>query len=356
MKTHAEPTPGTATALRTLYLEPTTRCNLQCRACVRAAWNLPRGDMAPATFERVLAGIEAAGREVRLVLAGFGEPLAHPQTHTWVGRAAQAGHRVDLVTNGALLTAGLARALGQAGLGTLWVSLDGARSTAYAEARQGTNLLGVVEKLKMFRREAPYTVLGIAFVATQRNLNELPAVASLAEELGATALHVSHVQAHSAELARDALYPEAMGLHAPTWHNPLTEATCGYPKLTLSGALGAPQRDTCPFGERDALAVRWDGELAPCPELLHPHGSFLCGAVRRVRPFLLGSVEEASLPEVLASEALHSLRQRLNAFDFAPCTRCGACPLYLDNASDCLDSTFPSCGGCLWAQGLIRCP
>ncbi len=342
--------------LRTLYLEPTTRCNLRCRACVRAAWNLPRGDMPAATFEQVLHGLEACGQTVRIVLAGFGEPLVHPEITSWVGRATRAGHRAELVTNGTLLTSELAHALGEAGLATLWSSLDGARPAAYAHAREGGDLPDVAEHLSRFRREAPETELGIAFVATRRNVDELPAVASLAKDLGAAKLHVSHVQAHSAELALDALYPEAMGLHDPAWRNPLTEAACGQPNLTLLGALGEVQPDTCPFFEHDALAVRWDGEVAPCPELLHRHGSFLCGEARSVRPYLLGSIAEKPLPELLASGEFLSFRERLRTFAFAPCTRCGACPMYLDNESDCLESAFPSCAGCLWAQGLIRCP
>jgi hypothetical protein len=26
------------------------------------------------------------------------------------------------------------------------------------------------------------------------------------------------------------------------------------------------------------------------------------------------------------------------------------------NQEDCFGNTFPTCGGCLWAQGFIRCP
>ncbi len=356
MRTHAEAARGAAATLRTLYLEPTTRCNLRCRACVRTAWDLPQGDMDRAVFDQLLAGLQAADVQVRMVLAGFGEPLSHPEVSAWVGRASRAGHRVELVTNGTLLTPHLARALAQAGLAGLWVSLDGAKEDVYSDARQGGDFPDVVANLRAFGRAAPQTELGIAFVATRHNLAELPAVAALARDFGAAKLHLSHVQAHSAPLARDALYPEALGLHEPSWRNPLTEARCGQPELTVVGAVGKLERDTCPFLQRDALSVRWDGAVAPCPELLHHHGSYLCGGARRVRPYLLGNIEEISLPELLADAEFFSFRQRLRAFDFAPCTHCGACPMYLDNESDCLESAFPSCAGCLWAQGLIRCP
>ena len=35
---------------------------------------------------------------------------------------------------------------------------------------------------------------------------------------------------------------------------------------------------------------------------------------------------------------------------------CGGCNQVDANKEDCFGSTFPTCGGCLWAQGVIQCP
>jgi hypothetical protein len=43
--------------VRKVYLEITTRCNLHCRTCVRNAWSEPVEDMADATFDRVVVGL-----------------------------------------------------------------------------------------------------------------------------------------------------------------------------------------------------------------------------------------------------------------------------------------------------------
>jgi hypothetical protein len=51
-----------------------------------------------------------------------------------------------------------------------------------------------------------------------------------------------------------------------------------------------------------------------------------------------------------------ALRERLLAFDFAPCTVCNSCDMADENLEDCFGSTAPACGGCLWAQGFIQCP
>jgi hypothetical protein len=43
-------------------------------------------------------------------------------------------------------------------------------------------------------------------------------------------------------------------------------------------------------------------------------------------------------------------------FDFSPCAYCGGCDLSKGNETDCIGNTFPTCGGCLWAQGIVQCP
>ena len=70
------------------------------------------------------------------------------------------------------------------------------------------------------------------------------------------------------------------------------------------------------------------------------------------RPVHLGGVEDLWLdPEYVA------YRERLHNFAFAPCSYCGGCDLSEANDEDCLgNTTFPVCGGCLWAQGIIQCP
>ncbi len=35
---------------------------------------------------------------------------------------------------------------------------------------------------------------------------------------------------------------------------------------------------------------------------------------------------------------------------------CNSCEMAIENVEDCFGNVHPTCGGCLWAQGLIRCP
>jgi len=53
---------------------------------------------------------------------------------------------------------------------------------------------------------------------------------------------------------------------------------------------------------------------------------------------------------------LIAFRERVRAFEFSPCTLCDGCLLSETNDEDCYGNPFPTCGGCLWAQGVVQCP
>jgi uncharacterized radical SAM superfamily Fe-S cluster-containing enzyme len=58
--------------LARVYIEPTTACNLQCRTCMRNAWQEPIGRMAPETFRRVLEGVRGLPDPPTIFFGGLG--------------------------------------------------------------------------------------------------------------------------------------------------------------------------------------------------------------------------------------------------------------------------------------------
>jgi MoaA/NifB/PqqE/SkfB family radical SAM enzyme len=130
----------------------------------------------------------------------------------------------------------------------------------------------------------------------------------------------------------------------------------GY-NIHLSGDYQGKSMDRCPFVERGVIAIAWDGSLSPCLPLMHNHTSYLEKRRKRLsRRYVVGNLSEQSLETLWFQPDYISFRQRVQAFDFSPCTICGGCDLSEFNEEDCFGSTFPTCGGCLWAQGVIQCP
>ena len=364
--------------LARIYVEPTNRCNLSCRTCVRNAWDAPSGFMPREVFGALLDGLRAFPTRPLLFFGGFGEPLAHPEILSMLASAREAGTAVELITNGILLGEEARRAIVALGVRRLWVSVDGATPEGYQDVRLGDALPLILENLRAFRRladEAPLLAprLGIAFVAMRRNVGQLPAVVRLGRELGMDRLLVTNVVAYTEELRDEMLYDEGV---APGDGDSAERPAVLLPRLepseavrrALSGVVAeapaelrlrhsvARGRNFYPFVEAGSTAVRWDGSVHPCLPLFHEHAYWLGHRLRHSYPFSVGSLRERGLAAIWHDPAYVELRLRVRSFDFSPCSSCNTCELADDNRRDCTGSPLPACGGCLWAQGLVQCP
>ena len=364
--------------LSKVYVEPTSRCNLTCRTCMRNVWDEPAGIMSDAVFARVIEGLRGCSPPPTVFFGGFGEPLFHPNIVEMVSRAKALGASVELITNGTLLNENLAPELINAGLDVLWVSLDGATPESYADVRLGATLSQVIANLTRLRdlriRSRFKPQLGIEFVAMKRNIADLPAVLRLGRRLGVERFLVSNVVPHTREMSTEVLYSRAMsevaevpspfGAHLDLpridWNEdtrePLYQAWRSWHRMTFGGNdLGAAV-DYCPFVENGATAISWDGSLSPCLPLMHSHMTFLDEREHFSRRYVIGNVAEHDLLELWNDAQYVAFRERVQIFDFAPCLSCGGCDYIEANEEDCFGNAFPTCSGCLWAQGLIRCP
>lgn len=364
------------THLKKVYIEPTNRCNLACRMCIRRTWDEPLGRMAQNIFKRILEGLRDFTPTPSIVFGGFGEPLSHPDIVEMVEEAKHLKAQVELITNATLLSEDLARSLVAARLDVLWVSIEGAKTASYADVRLGGELTTVLDNIRRFRdsRQAYRTDIGVVFVAMKRNVHELPAVIQLAKDLGANRFLVTNVLPYTDELCAETLYT-CEPIHET---NPFLNLNNSFElcKMDFNEATSTPLqtiirhasilRDTatnagmmqnyCPFIEGGSVAICWDGRVSPCLPLMHTHTSFLRDRKRLTKCFHVGSIADQRLKEIWNSAVNIAFRRRIQAFMFASCTSCKGCELAEKNETDCLGNGFPSCGGCLWAQGYIRCP
>jgi MoaA/NifB/PqqE/SkfB family radical SAM enzyme len=267
-------------------------------------------------------------------------------------------------------------------LDTLWVSLDGSTTESYEEVRVGSSLTKVIENLKTLRRirykatdiDNTKPTLGIAFVAMKDNIAELPELLRLGISLGAKNFSISNVLAHTPELHEQSLYKRTIFNTATrlstsfplvslprmdsdqTTKDVLVEILARKYRLELAGQEIHRGVDSCPFIERGSTSIRWDGSVCPCLPLLHTNHNYFEDRLRRTQSYTVGNVLEKDLLDIWNDKDYANLRERVQRFDFSPCTFCNGCELSTDNIEDCLGNTGLACGGCLWAQGVIRCP
>jgi len=367
------------TQLAKIYIEPTIYCNLDCRTCIRNVWHAELGSMSEATYARILDNLKSIEPRPTIFFGGLGEPLFHKSIADWIAQAKAIGVTVELITNATLLTEEKARALIASGLDNLWISIDGATPESFADVRLGAQLPLVIENVMRLRRlrkggHFAKPEIDIAFVAMKRNVYELPEVLNLAQRLGARQFKVSNVLPYTEELRDEILYaqgfrdltympsPRIPRLSLPKMEfddvtsTPLLKALHSGYNVSLAGNNLGGANDVCNFIESGSISIGWDGSVAPCLPMLHTHTHFFKAWQHQVKQHILGNINECDLMDVWLDPDYVHYRERVHSFAFAPCTACGGCELLETNEEDCLGNTFPSCGCCLWAQGLIQCP
>src|SRR5579883_2831182 len=136
---------------RELYIESTTRCNESCDQCPRT--HLGREADRDITLGEVQQIIEQFPALERVVLHGLGEPLLNKELPAIVAYLRSRDVYTLFNSNALLLNAKRGRALIDAGLNELRVSLDGATPATYARVR-GVNekaLPLITSNLKQFQ-------------------------------------------------------------------------------------------------------------------------------------------------------------------------------------------------------------
>jgi len=374
--------------IRKLYVEASSRCNLACKMCFRHSWiGESFGDLDPAVFARVMED-PALDETETVFFGGMGEPLVHPALTEMAALASARGKKVELVTNGTLLTREKASGLIEAGVSRIWVSIDELYEN-YGKIQIGSDfdlVLGNLEAYNELRRGTDLR-LGMTAVVMRDNIASLRRIREFAEHFGADDLNLSHIIPNRAQDVEQALWAmcDVAAIKAVTdktgyiWRVkgidlgpeiPMFKFSQRYRELLFPDEKSLQEAELfswkgkpvtrrvnyCRFIEEGHCFIRWDGDVSPCMGLLHTADTYLGEHRRRIRHHSFGNVCGQSLDEIWNSEDYRAFRERVHAFRYAPCLFCGGCEQLQENESDCVGSPGPTCGGCLWGQGFAVCP
>jgi radical SAM protein with 4Fe4S-binding SPASM domain len=325
---------------RELQVEVTGACNLRCRMClVRYAPAISRSEGA-LPYELFMALIDGLPALSRVTLQGLGEPLLAPHLVDMVRYASDRGIAVGFNSNAVLLTPARARALIDAGLSWLHVSMDGATAATYEEIRHGTTLAPrpgqfdqVVRNLRglLARRTGAAPVVKLVFVAMRRNLGELPALVRLAADLGVDELRVQNLSHTFSDTdpagdyagIREYTAQESLADAPDLLRSVFAEAaavadTVGVrlrlPEIVERAAESRTAGEPGCTWPWDAAYVTHRGEVQPC--------CMVMGSDRAT----LGQLNSASFPAVWSGGAYRAFRARLLTDD--PPEVCRGCALY----------------------------
>lgn len=339
-----------------IYLEVTTRCNFDCTTCIRNSWQDEIAHMDDSVFELLLKQFSDLPNLEVIHLGGFGEPMSHPQIFEIIRRIKALGMKVEMITNGSLLTEDAINKLIEIGLDTLFVSLDGPEEQIYNTIRKGADFVSVIDHIKALNRikserRSVTPRLGIEFVLMKSNVHKLGDMAKLISKLNASQFVVTNILPYNKEMKDEIVYD--LEENASVFEKSgLLSMRAKMPNMKLR------TERYCNFVESKALAVTWAGEVAPCYALMHRYQCYIYGREKQIYPKYYGNIREASIKNIWMSKPFALFRASVNDFAFPSCTDCEyleGCNYTEDNQADCWANS-PSCAECLWARRIIQCP
>jgi len=196
-----------------LFVESTTRCNLNCFMCVKQnqGSDVREGDFSPNLFSRLktaLPQVEA------LILNGIGEPLLNPHLEAYIRTARKlmpASGWIGFQSNGLLMTKLRAISLIEAGLDKVCLSIDAISPEQFRVMREGGEVDAVDMALSALNSaktlcSRPDVKIGIEFVAMRSNISGLPETLEWAASRGASFAIVTHVLPYDELHAHEALF------------------------------------------------------------------------------------------------------------------------------------------------------
>jgi MoaA/NifB/PqqE/SkfB family radical SAM enzyme len=179
-----------------LYLEVTNRCNLLCTTCPRTYEDLePPADMSWDLFASIVDQIPDL---TRAVLHGVGEPMLVKALPRMVRYLTDRGVYTLFNTNGTVLSERSGRALIEAQLDELRVSLDASNARSFREIRGKNYFARILRNVRAFRdlqeREAHAKPRVSAWLTgLKETVQELPEFVRMAADIGVKEVYLQRL-------------------------------------------------------------------------------------------------------------------------------------------------------------------
>ncbi|MGB8344771.1 MAG: radical SAM protein [Ktedonobacteraceae bacterium] len=181
---------------RSIYIEPTSRCNEFCQQCPRTL--LSREEDRDLSFDDFRRVVDQFPVLERVVLHGLGEPLLNKDLPRMVRYLKDRGTYVLFNSNGVALTLKKGQALIDAGLDEYRLSMDGSSREMYARVRGVDAFDKIWRNIRAFvalqrEQQASKPAVSLWFTAMRENLPDLPNLIALADESGIREVHLQRL-------------------------------------------------------------------------------------------------------------------------------------------------------------------
>ncbi len=285
-----------------LSIEPTTACNLGCPECPSGLkqFTRPTGKLDLELHKEMLNQVKKSVFYINYYFQG--EPFLHPQFLDLIQEAKKARIYTATSTNAHFISKEKAIEIVKSGLDRLIISIDGLTQETYEQYRVHGHLEKVIEGSKhlveakeQLNSKTPHLIF--QFLAVKPNEHEIPAVFSLAKELGIDEVRIKTAQFYDFENGNSLM--------------PQNEKYSRY-KRTSSGKykLKGNPGNHC-WRMWSGSVFTWDGKVVPC-------------CFDKDAQHTIGTLNEQSFQEIWNSKKYREFRKAIlsNRKEIDICSNC----------------------------------
>ncbi len=303
---------------RLVQVESALACNLKCIMC---PWKDFRdqvhhgGIMQPEIWEAIKPHLSDV---TSVDFTGGGEPLLQPRLVEWITDANRAGCETGILTNGLLLTKEKSRELIAAGLDWICISVDGARKEEYEAIRIGSHFDKVCENVANFSalRTGKIPKMMINFVMMSHNFHQVEDIVRLAAKLGVDQVNFKQCEVIRGEHGKGhGLFGKEETREIRQWKKQLDKALRLAKKLnirTTASPFTPMEKPVCDQDPRDSVFISYEGDLAPCINLIKGGPTMFLGEEAVMPSVCYGRLPNVDLSDLMGNETCKRYREQFH--------------------------------------------
>lgn len=341
--------------LKKVYLELSSRCNLDCPMCFKNTFTDPEGFMTKETFEKIIEDLKDFPEIDHIIFGGIGEASINPYFYYMIKEIKERDYMLTITTNGYFLNDENILKIIDLKVDELVISVEtgdvGHPSFKYVEE--------LIKKIYNFKKEknTGKPVISIETVLTKDNYDDFGNIVKSLLPYGLRKIVISNLLPVYKHFVGMELYNEDSKERDLEIRKKISNIVTAKLSAIIPNFKLKTERH-CNFIENNSLVIRWDGEIVPCYRFLHDGIEYVYGQKKEIKSHSFGNIMKDSLVDIWSSKEYTWFRYKVKNSLFPSCTDCDlkdGCQFVETTQRDCWGNE-PSCADCLWWRNIIMCP
>ncbi len=295
----------------TAQIEPTSKCNLRCKMCIRNNAGVQFGTMTFNDFKKILEKLDCL---YKVGLSGQGELFLNSEIFDMIKYANKRGILVHVNSNGTLLTKEIINKLCETEVGEIGISVDSTKKKEYEKIRVGANYDRLIENIKNLTSEIKKRdknmIVTITPIIFKKNIDELPEFIKLAKSVGVKKVAFQTLQIKENYLKNygSDMKSQVINKDVERLKQKMKEANKLAEKFGITIIFDEEESPGCIWPWR-GIYITWNGDVTACCKIIE------------TQEFGLGNVLKQDLEKVWNGKKYQELRSYLGKREPPECCK-----------------------------------